>query len=744
MSSSDMAPEERGIGKGADLRALFPRLLRVLAVTALAVAAAFAFLTLIPRIYQSTAGLVVEQRAGDATPVPFEALIAGQIGQIRSRDALLGVIDSENLRSEPEFSGEDSSPLSSLRRFIGLETPRGNGDEAVLARLDERLGVAREGNSPVILVTMRTRQPELSARLANAVAAAHVNRSDALDAPVSTQARQQSEQEIALQRTKVQQAEAAVADYRAASARPASAGDAAIPSQEMSAIASQISSAQERKDAALSRSGLIRTMIASGQPFETLPEVRDSIVIEQLGQTRANLQSELAQRSSTLLDNHPTMRSIRAQLAGVEEQLAVEGRRVADGLDAQARVEGDLEQQLREKLATAQRDAATASEDSGVLEGLEADAQAQRDVLQGLLLRSNDLSSPVTTAPASPEVRQVTFAVPSTTPVSPNAPLILSAVGLAALALQIGGIIAGALMPGRGRAAPVQVRETSSRDPIAADSNVPQPTAPGPSPVAAAMPAPDVVAKVSAPDAPESPEETVPLEAAPVETAPSAPTETVAAQPGARELDAFERDADVLRPAPVREEWPAPTAGAYALELANLSADIAIGRVRIVLLAALAGNEDCERVADTLTRDALRRGLSVARVDGGSGRATQQFGLSDLAADRASFGDVVHRVREGLAEVPWGRLASIEHRSMRPTTLIEALTEIYEAVIITTGRIGMTSSLPTFTGTHGRLVLVTAAHPDRATLEAAVEDAANLGMEVGQLVQPQRVTPEVS
>jgi hypothetical protein len=187
---------------------------------------------------------------------------------------------------------------------------------------------------------------------------------------------------------------------------------------------------------------------------------------------------------------------------------------------------------------------------------------------------------------------------------------------------------------------------------------------------------------------------------------------------------------------PYPEDVADHAVGENALELSNLSADIAIGRVRVVMLAALTSNQDCELVAETLIGDALHRGLSVVHIDAGSGRTTAELGVSDLSADRASFGDVVHRVREGLAEVPWGQELALERRSTRPLTLVEALTDIYEVVIVTTGRIGMASALPVFSGIPCRLVLVGAPHPDRPTVEAALEDAANLGYEVGQIVHP--------
>src|SRR5690606_25989101 len=58
------------------------------------------------------------------------------------------------------------------------------------------------------------------------------------------------------------------------------------------------------------------------------------------------------------------------------------------------------------------------------------------------------------------------------------------------------------------------------------------------------------------------------------------------------------------------------------------------------------------------------------------------------------------------AEVPWGRGRSIDRDSAKPLTLIEALGDIYEVVVLMTGRVGMASTLPVFEGVEGRLVLI--------------------------------------
>lgn len=136
----------------------------------------------------------------------------------------------------------------------------------------------------------------------------------ALSLSDTAEASQWLEQEIARLRVKVQEAEDAVANYRVDNDLFTGSDNASIlePAAHRHLDADH-GGDEERKNAALSRSNLIRELIASGQPIENVQDVRDSVVIQQLSETKANLQGELAQRSSTLLGNHPTIRALRAR-----------------------------------------------------------------------------------------------------------------------------------------------------------------------------------------------------------------------------------------------------------------------------------------------------------------------------------------------------------------------------------------------------------------------------------------------
>ena len=148
-------------------------------------------------------------------------------------------------------------------------------------------------------------------------------------------------------------AETAVANFKVDNDLFIGSNNTSLADQQLSTIAAQITSAQERKNAALSRAALIRSMIEQGQPIDGIADVRQSAVIQQLSQEKARLQGEKAQRSATLLSNHPTIQALNAQIAELNNQIALEGRRVADALEAEAQIEADLETSLQADLTRA-------------------------------------------------------------------------------------------------------------------------------------------------------------------------------------------------------------------------------------------------------------------------------------------------------------------------------------------------------------------------------------------------------
>lgn len=699
MSSDFERADDVRMDVRALIAAVLSRGLRILLVTVLLLVATAAVLLFIPKSYESSASLLVEPRSniytraamdlGSAgTSVNTEALMSSQIELIKSRDLLLEVVDSENLRSVPEFSNAGFSPIGFVLRLIGRGPEQRSVDETVLGNLADRMTVIRERDSAVISIYVRSTDAELAARIANAIAAAHVKRRGAQSLTDTADATVWLEEEIDKLRPKVSAAETAVANYKVENDLFVGANSIPVTDQQLTVVTTQIAEAQQRKNDAQARSQVIRGLLGSGQSLDGINDVRNSVVIQGLLQTKANLQAELAQKSTTLLSNHPTIKALKAQIDELNKQIANEADRVAGSLDAEAKVEADLEQRLRDDLTRAKLTAGDATKGSVTLDGLEREAKAQRDLLENYLARYSDATSRTASNSALPDVRIVSEAAPSVEPASPKIPLILGAVGFVALALQIGAILFGELMSGRALTERTRVAELQSEEP-AYDRE----------------PAAQFLDDTIDPDAIDD------------------------------ELEHAVESGIAPPPVPAR---PAND------DLTQLSAAVTTHQLRTVLLASLDGGQDTLMVMDRLLEDALMNDLSAVVVDAGSGETSALLGLTDLAAEAADYGDVMQRAGDNLAEVPWGRLPSLDRRSSRPSTLIEALADIYHVVIVDTGRVGVASSLPLFSGARTTVVLVTSEEASPVAIGVARRDITALGFELGRVVSLPAIRADVA
>jgi uncharacterized protein involved in exopolysaccharide biosynthesis len=801
MAYESQALRDARIDLGAVFGTVIKRLPRIIVVTLVLLAATFALLMFVPKMYESSAGILVEPRnniysdtgAGQSPSVTGLAagVVSSQIELIKSRETLLNVVDQLDLRSVPEFNGSGSgpSPLGIISQFLGRKAAPANVDETVLGNLLDRMTVIQERDSAIITVLVRSADPELAAKIANAVANAHVARRTDLSLSDTVEASGWLGNEIAKLRVSVTDAENAVANFKVQNDLFTGANNTSLADQDLSSVASQITEAQQRKAAALSRASLSRGLLERGAPIDGIADVRASAVIQQLTQEKARLQGEQAQKAATLLPNHPTIQALVAQINELNNQINIEGRRVAEGLESEAEIEANLETSLRAELTRAKGSASAATTNTVTLDSLEREAKAQRDLLESYLQRYSEANS---RTEALPDVRVVSLAAASVTPASPKTTLILLAVGIVAAAAQIGIVILGELMSGRaiveGSESRYQPRHEEVR-PQDELETVPfmetelepdqrwEGEAEADAEVASQADAEaQTVAIFEAAPAFEAPEELV---AEPVVVAPPAPISfddqhdvgkadrerflrAVLAEPDpepeplppvADPVEAVVAEPVVVPPPapPVRSrpETSLPPMAAPAAEpvrsqsaltaFADLSADLALGRTRLVLLAGHRSNVECEILAEALVADALDKGLSVALVDAGSARRTGDAGLSDLSTEAASFGDVVHKSSDNsFAEVPWGQGASIDRRSAKPLTLIEALGDIYEVVVLMTGRVGLTSTLPLFSDLEGRLVLV-ASDDDLADIEDLRQQLADAGFGRADLV----TTPEL-
>lgn len=539
----------------------------------------------------------------------------------------------------------------------------GWSDDEIVGEVGDNLIVTQERSSRLISVAYRATDPELAARIANGLARTHVQRRAGQQIADTVEATGWLEEEINRLRQNVAEAERAIADFRVENDLFTGSNNESLTNQQLSNFATQITAAAERRSAAQSRAQLIRSLLESGQSVVGVSDVQASAVVQQLSQELARLQGERAQQSATLLPNHPTIRALDAQIATLNEQISNEGQRVAQALEAQAQIEADLEQSLQAELDRLKITAGTDTVEGVTLAELEREAAAERDLLNAYLLRFTEATARSDIGSSLPDVRFVSEAAPASSPASPQTTLVLMAVGIASVLLQVGAVIFSELLSGR----------------------------------------------------------------ALVERAPSQPPfSPIERGRGGRDEGLLAANSDLPSEPLAITGIRAPIAALDA-EIEALAARALAGLDRFMVVASDKGWDDSMDFAERLTAAIVGNGQSVAEIDAASGQQGIELGLTDLCAGEADFGEVVHRgLEERFGFVPWGQGERLSPNPDRALTLIDALSDIYEVVIVVTGKVGMGSSLPLFAGAGAKCLLLA---DDEARARETRRDVASLGFD---------------
>ncbi len=157
----------------------------VVGVLAATLAAGLCYLALVPAHYTATAVLLTDtkrspelQDAGRDVPVD-SSVVETQIEAIRSQVLALGVVDKLDLETHPDFNTERSALGTLVMSFLGLASAQAPDDHGLrrrlaLATLVKKLGVRRLGRSYVAEISFTSRDPEMAARIVNAIAEGYI------------------------------------------------------------------------------------------------------------------------------------------------------------------------------------------------------------------------------------------------------------------------------------------------------------------------------------------------------------------------------------------------------------------------------------------------------------------------------------------------------------------------------------------------------------------------------------------
>ena len=682
-------PDLRSIG-----RALWLKKTMIFGTTFFCAAAAFLVVNSMTPRYQSETRLLLESRenvfmradadkgVADRAAIDQEA-VTSQIQLVLSRDVAREVIKKEHLDQlrefDPAVGGQSISQLLLGMIGLGRDLSALSAEERTLAAYYDRVNAYAIEKSRVIGIDFKSSDPDVAARVANAIADAYLAAQRSAKTDQTRAASSWLAGEIEKMRVKVADAEAKVEAYRSQSNLFVGTNNTSLPNQQLTEINSQIAAARGQKADLEARAKQLHELVRSGKPVDS-SDIANSESMRRLTDQGAALRAQLAEQSTTLLDQHPRIKELRAQIAEVERAKRAEADRLARQLDNDAKVAADRLTALTASLDQVKKAASTTNEQDVQLRALERDAKSQRDILESYLVKYSEASARDNVAAAPPEARIISRATPAIKPSYPKKlPTILIA-AFAGLALSAGFVVTGALLgspmaPAAGYAyAPAGYAAPNFSDPHA-----PLPVSTG---LAMAPPLPHVSSPPLMPQMKPAAAFATPVPPLPVST--------------------IEQIVQSLR--------HAGEAG------------------RRVTVAGTARNAGTTYAAITLAR-ALADGASVVLVDFAFGAPNLSVistdpnapGVAELVRGQANFGDIISRDQYSQVHVVAtgnvGNDAAALAASPYLSTIIEALAQSYNYVVVDAGSVA-DAPVEYFAPLAQRAVLVTADPADVQTRSA--------------------------
>jgi exopolysaccharide transport family protein len=649
-------------------RALWHRKGRIAALTLLAGGLAFAAVNMVTPRYKSEARVLIETRdniflrpdaekALDRGSAIDQEAVTSQVQLLLSRDLAREVIKTLKLGERPEFDPvlRGSSTIGVLLAVAGLvrdpmsQTP----EERVFRSFAERLTAYQVEKSRVIAIEFESESPELAARVANTVAKAYLMVQQTAKQDQSRVAGLWLAEKIEPLRGAVADAEAKVEQYRARNNLLVGTNNTTLSNQQLGELNAQLSAGLAQKADGEAKARIIRDVLRTGASVE-FADIINSELMRRLSEQRVTLRAQLAEQSSTLLDQHPRIKELKAQIADLDRQIRAEADRLARALENDARVASAKVDTLGASLDRLKRQAGNVNEQDVQLRALEREAKAQRELLESYLAKYREATTRDSVGAGSPDARIISTAIVSNTPSWPKKlPTVLIA-ALGTFVLTVAFTLSGQLLSGQLSAAAMPqshgADDLEALHPIQNSAKYPV----------------DVTGNVETPgqdhERPQEQQEQARTPASEPHSSPSDVQDANALETAAEKMIGAVSSRLMGRVAVIGAR-----PGVDAAPIAVLLARTLAGKGKVILLDLASGGP----------------GLSALGAD------PSVPGINELVAGSASFGEIIARDRHSgthfiAAGQPSADLASMM-QSPRLVITVEALARSYDHVVINAG-----------------------------------------------------------
>lgn len=387
-------------------RILWRRRKLVLATALILGAAVLAYALITPSLYTANAQILIDPRdrqvvlndvnPGALSPDGGIAQVESQVKVIES-DAVLGrAIEETGLDREPGFGVPQdnaiSRTLASLRTMVlGSQSerradPRGRA----LDQLRRKLAVKRADKVFVIDVIVTSIDPDLSARIVNAIAGAYLTDQTEARSDAAKRASGDLRGRLDELRKAVNVADRKLEDYKAKNGLIASSGRL-VNEQQLTDSNARLVAARTRTAEARARLQGIKDARGRAIGSGSMPEAVQSSVIERLRGQYAELAAKEADLRTNLGERHPFIAAVRAQMQDVRRLIEAELGRIGGAAEAEYQRAQANERTLAADLDRLQKQSTVTAQSSVQLRELERDVEASRGVYNTFLVRAREI-----------------------------------------------------------------------------------------------------------------------------------------------------------------------------------------------------------------------------------------------------------------------------------------------------------------------------------------------------------------
>ncbi len=350
---------------------------------------------------------VVSDLKGDQPTVESEVEI------VRSRPIILQVIETLDLRNDPEFQAQPlmkrllqkigvmsatdnvsaagrilSKPHDQIADILQVDEPGSSRPErdGVAVRFLEKLRVMRVRNTLLIDIRFSANDAVKAARIANTVAEVYLK--DQLDSKnrANATASGMLEQKLDELRIKVATAERKVEQWKAANGVFDSEGQV-LSEKQLARLMEQAVVARNTTSEAKAKLEQAQKLARSGDGGTAIVEVLQSHTVRLFKEQLANVTRKSAELKTKYGPRHPEILKIEAERREAESLVQAEIDRLVVNLKNEADVADSRERQLTQSLSQL-KDQQIVSKDAGVeLKDLEREATTSKQLFEALLTR---------------------------------------------------------------------------------------------------------------------------------------------------------------------------------------------------------------------------------------------------------------------------------------------------------------------------------------------------------------------